>query len=365
MSVSYGAETRVTLAAGAQLEYTKRLPTVSLGRKVIMVGPVPVEFNPTFDLAATLSGEVKGGVTVGLKYSREVGARIVKDGDGTRAEQIDKPGEDNGGSISFTAEATVRGELMAEFTLIIYEAGGPGIGVGPYVEWKADPLGNPWWEERVGIKVDAYVRASKFLGGGEWRLEGLIDKSWKVRDSGGGFTGVSIDPAKATVEVGKTADFRMRFHGVDPSAVTWKVTAGPGSIDATGRYTAGKAGVAEITGSAGGRTAKALVLAQCWLSADPPALGKLSAPRDVRATAGSASATVTWAPPAVTGGLPVRSYAIVTTPHSRTTYVGANQRAATIKGLKAGDKYQVLVYAITDVAVSPASAASPAITPTG
>ncbi|MFC4121074.1 fibronectin type III domain-containing protein [Nonomuraea zeae] len=363
LSLAYGADTRVRLGNGADADYFKRLPAISLGRKVVMVGPVPVVLNPTFNLSTSLQSHVNGEVSAGLKYSRQVGAHIMRDDTGVHAEPINRSPASNGGSITITGNANAKIALLAEFTVIVYEAGGPGAGVGPTVEWKADTTKNPWWEEWLGVRVDAYLRASTFLGGGETRFDRLVDESWKTRDSGGPFAGVTIDPPRADAEVGKPVYFRVTFFGLPTATVTWKVTAGPGTIDSTGRYVADRPGVAEITATTSGRTLTALVFAQCWFDAAPPALGMLGPPLNVAATAGAGSATVTWNPPRLLGGLPVRRYAVVTSPHSRTTYVPANQTSAVIQGLKGGQAYNVIVYAITDVALSPPSSPSGSVTP--
>ncbi|MFI6457054.1 fibronectin type III domain-containing protein [Streptosporangium amethystogenes] len=365
LSIAYGADSRIRLGARSDIDYFKRFPAISLGRKVVWVGFVPVVLNPTFNVSTGLQSEVSGEVSVALKYSREVGAHIMRDDTGVHFEKIDKTGADNGGSITISLDARAKVALLGEFTVIIYEVGGPGVGVGPTAEWKADTTKNPWWEEWLGLRVDAYLRANSFLGGGEARFDRLIDLSWKTRDAGGPFVGIAIAPARADAEVGRPVDFKTTFFGLPTAPVTWKVTAGPGTIDGNGRYVADRPGVAEITATASGRTTVATVFVQCWLEATPPALGMLSAPLNVKVTAGPRSATVTWAAPKTNGGMPVREYAILTSPHSRVTYVPANQTSAVIQGLKSEETYYVLMYAITDVAMSPPAAATGPIAPTG
>ncbi|MEU1722647.1 hypothetical protein [Nonomuraea sp. NPDC005692] len=109
-------------------------------------------------------------------------------------------------------------------------------------------------------------------------------------NAGGGFAGIAVDPPRADVEVGKPVYFKVTFFGLPTAPVTWKVTAGPGTIDAAGKYVADRPGVAEITATTSGRTVSALVFAQCRLEASPPALGMLGPPPNAAATAGTASA---------------------------------------------------------------------------
>ncbi|MDQ0212314.1 hypothetical protein J2S92_003003, partial [Arthrobacter bambusae] len=89
----------------------------------------------------------------------------------------------------------------------------------------------------------------------------------------------------------------------------------------------------------------------------------------VTATAGNASATVSWTAPA-NGGSAITSYAV--TPHAGTTAlapvtVTGNPPATTanVTGLTNGTAYTFTVTATNAIGTSPASAASAAVTPTG
>jgi chitinase len=85
----------------------------------------------------------------------------------------------------------------------------------------------------------------------------------------------------------------------------------------------------------------------------------------VRATAGDASATVTWLAPRKDGGSAIVSYRVVSTPGSVAATVAAPATTATVAGLTNGTSYTFKVYARSSVGESVASSASNAVTPTG
>src|SRR5690606_1392557 len=135
-------------------------------------------------------------------------------------------------------------------------------------------------------------------------------------------------------DVNVPVTFKANFSGVPPGPVEWKVTSGPGTIDGNGQFVSSKRGTPEITATSSGHSASALVHVLCragTLAATTLVAGGLdpgvrpSAPGGVTAVPGPASATVSWTPPGNTGALPVREYAIVTSPLTTTTYVHANE----------------------------------------
>lgn len=85
-------------------------------------------------------------------------------------------------------------------------------------------------------------------------------------------------------------------------------------------------------------------------------------PVSIQATAGDASARVTWSPPATTGDFPVTTYQVVGSPGGG-CLVQAPARSCVISGLTNGVDYTFIVRALTGAGWSPYSEASAPVTP--
>ena len=98
---------------------------------------------------------------------------------------------------------------------------------------------------------------------------------------------------------------------------------------------------------------------------EPPAPLPPSAPRDVTATAGSASASVTWSAPASSGSFPVTDYQVTSQPGGKACLAKAPSLSCTVSGLTNGSTYTFTVKALNGAGWGPSSEPSNSVTPRG
>jgi YVTN family beta-propeller protein len=89
-----------------------------------------------------------------------------------------------------------------------------------------------------------------------------------------------------------------------------------------------------------------------------------SAPRDVTATAGDASASVSWVAPADSGSYPITDYQAVASPGGRTCLVAAPSLTCEVSGLTNGTTYTFTVQALNGAGWGAVGGPSNAVTPT-
>ena len=134
-------------------------------------------------------------------------------------------------------------------------------------------------------------------------------------------------------------------------AWTLTVPAGSGTVPVTVTFKGG------LTASAGSFTYGSS-------PAPPPnPVTPASAPVDVTATAGDASAAVTWAAPVSSGSFPVTNYQAVVSPGGQSCLVSVPALTCTISGLTNGTTYTATVRALNGAGWGPYSTASAAFTP--
>lgn len=88
-----------------------------------------------------------------------------------------------------------------------------------------------------------------------------------------------------------------------------------------------------------------------------------AAPTNVTATAGDASATVSWTASAANGGSPITGYKVTSSPGGKTATVGADATQAVVTDLTNDTAYTFTVVALNDVGESAPSDPSAAVTP--
>ena len=89
-----------------------------------------------------------------------------------------------------------------------------------------------------------------------------------------------------------------------------------------------------------------------------------SAPRDVTATAGDASASVSWVAPADSGSYPITDYQAIASPGGRTCLVAAPSLTCEVSGLTNGTAYTFTVQALNGAGWGAGGGPSNAVTPT-
>lgn len=169
---------------------------------------------------------------------------------------------------------------------------------------------------------------------------------------GNGPAPVDIDQANGTVYVGNTVDDTVSVLDSATDAVTATVAVGNNPAAVCVNQATGTVYVANIVDN----TVSVIT------PSNPP-----GAPTGVTATAGNASATVSFTAPASDGGSAVTGYTVTAT--DTTTGANGGQTATgtvspvTVKGLTNGDSYTFTVTATNVAGPGPASASSNAVTP--
>jgi hypothetical protein len=160
-------------------------------------------------------------------------------------------------------------------------------------------------------------------------------------------------------------------------------TAVPGLTGASGTFANGTATTTATTGSTGVATATPLtangIVGVFTVTASVPSLvtlplatftetnlaqGVPGAPTGVSATAGDASAAVSWVAPASNGGSAILGYTVTSSPGGITATAGASATSVVVPGLSDGTTYTFMVTATNGVGGGATSAPSNAVTPT-
>ncbi len=149
----------------------------------------------------------------------------------------------------------------------------------------------------------------------------------------------------------------------------YTVTATPGGLTATAPGSATSAVVMGLTNGSSYTftvTATNAVNESVPSESSPPlTVGTVpNPPTQVTATRGNAQATVSWTAPGQTGGLPIQSYTVVSSPGNLSATVAAPLTTATVTHLTNGVSYTFTVTAANPAGSSAPSSPSPAVSPT-
>jgi YVTN family beta-propeller protein len=168
---------------------------------------------------------------------------------------------------------------------------------------------------------------------------------------------VTLDVPQVDYDVDDSTVTSVSFGGTPATGLTaaagdaWTLTvpAGSGTVPVTVTFNGG------LTASAGNFTYGSAPFP------NPPV--PASAPVDVTATAGDASAALTWQAPTSSGSFPVTNYQAVVSPGGQSCLVSMPALSCTISDLTNGTTYTATVRALNGAGWGPYSTASTAFTP--
>ncbi|MEZ0267196.1 MAG: fibronectin type III domain-containing protein, partial [Phycisphaerae bacterium] len=175
----------------------------------------------------------------------------------------------------------------------------------------------------------------------------------------------AIGPATAGDSLATVA-FTPPFSNGGSAVTSYTVTSSPGGFTASG-----PASPITVSGLTNGTAYTFTVTATNAVGTGPPSAASNSAtpaafpgsPTGVVATAGNAQATVAFTPPISSGGTPITSYTVTSSPGGFTAIGPASP--ITVGGLTNGTAYTFTVTATNAVGAGPASAPSNSVTPAG
>ncbi|MGA0946517.1 MAG: fibronectin type III domain-containing protein [Candidatus Nanopelagicales bacterium] len=170
---------------------------------------------------------------------------------------------------------------------------------------------------------------------------------------------LTLDVPQVDYDVDDATITSVSFGGTLATGLTagagdaWTVTvpAGSGTVPVTVTFNGG------LTASAGNVTYGSPP------APTPPVATPASAPLDVTATAGDASAALTWQAPTSSGSFPVTNYQALVSPGGQSCLVSVPALSCTLTGLTNGTTYTATVRALSGAGWGPYSTASTAFTP--
>ena len=344
-SISLTAQLSRTLTAGLPLG------SVTFAPITFTVGPVPVVLVPKLDLTLNASGTVTVGLVTTASASTTYGVTLTStDGAVTAAPIFTHTASYTPPTLYDTVTAKIG--PRADLSLLLYGVAGPYVSDQLWLpKFTANTSANPWWTLATENVVSAGFKLSA-LGRNlaDWNKTPLFDKVVPLGDAGGPFMGVTIAPRTAAVAPGGTVQLTATVQRSPDQSVTWSAAAG--IISGTGLFTAPRvAGVYQVTATsaASGLKPQTRGVLSVRVGGQPPA-----APTKVTATSTSRGvATVRWAAPTDTGGLPLTTFRISSTPGGATANALSGASTARITGLTPGISYRFTVTAVNSAGSGP------------
>jgi hypothetical protein len=323
---------------------------------VFDIGAVPVVIVPTLSLSLTASGTITVGALTSASETDTYGVQLTGT-DGSISASPVKTHTTTYIPPTLYDNLSVQTGPEADLSLLLYGT------VGPYVKdslsllkLDASTTANPWWALSAENVVSAGFKLSA-LGQdiSDWKKDPLFDAVVPLANAGGPFMGVVISPHPAAVSPGHTLQLSAVVKRSPIQTVTWSVAKGSGTITSSGLYTApATPGMYRVTATspANGLKPPTQGILDIRVGAQPP-----GAPSDATAaSAGAGQATVTWTPPADTGGSAITGYKVTSIPAGGTATTSGTATSAVVNGLTPGATYSFTVAAINASGPSPASA---------
>ncbi len=345
------------------LDWRRKLGTIRGTCVTVPIGIVPVVMCPEFAVEAVAKISAGGGYSFSFAFDRSfsVGMKI----DGTRVTPSATNWSDGSPKATINAfgDANAEVESPVSMTLFFYGAAGPSVLFTPYVRFFADTTQDPWWEARVGLRVNAELTSRRILGVKlEFSSPNIVNLFLTVAQAAGPYSGIAITPKTPRTSVNVPLDLGVTVVGwPDDIPIEWSVDGGPGRIDQNGVFTSPQEGSATIKASSPGDPHAPRPPMESTVVVTVG--GRVpDAPRDVTAVPGAFSAKVSWQP-GPDNGSAITGYTLTTLPPTTTVSVPAATRTALLTHLSPGTGYLIHVRATNAKGVSqpgsPASQVSP------
>jgi hypothetical protein len=343
-----------TDTAAASIKFTAQLSqkfsgAFTLGKVeftpiVFDVVGVPIVIVPTLTVKLLANGSVTAGLTAGASASVTVGVEAAtKDGHVTANPIYKHTASYTPPTLygTLTANAGVEGDLSASVDGI---AGATLTDSLWLARLSADINKSPWWtlsaENVLGLDLNLSLLGHTLAS----YHATLSDVTVQLAQADDPYQGITITPSPAVTTPGSQLQLHAEVAGAAAQGVQWNAPAGNGSITPAGLYTAPAVpGTYQVTAAqpAAGLKPAAFGLTSIRVGAQPP--GPPTSPAATSTSYGSA--TITWDPPADTGGSPVTGYTITAHPGGNHYPITGTATGATIGGLTPGLTYTFTITA--------------------
>ncbi|HET9896753.1 MAG TPA: fibronectin type III domain-containing protein [Streptosporangiaceae bacterium] len=352
-SLSITAQLNHDFSAGYNLGFLTFDPII------VDVAGVPIVIVPTLSVKLVGQGSVSAGLTASAGESMTLGAKVTTSDAHVHAEPIASR------STSFTppklfGSVSAAAGIQANLSTKIDGLPGPTLTDTLWLaELTADPGASPWWALDLENILDVHYKLS-ILGRKLAEFQAtLSDTKIRLAHAASPYQGITITPNPAAVAPSGQLQLHAQVAGAADQHVTWSAPPGNGSISASGLYTAPSApGFYQVTATqpAGGLDPGATGLLSIQVGAQPP-----GPPTSLTASSRSfGAATLTWHPPADSGGSPITGYTITARPGGTRYHAPGSATSDNISGLTPGASY---IFTITATNASGTSLPSPATTP--